>query len=341
MKKSTIVWIHALIWLLFLLEAFVPLTVPRYSHSQAYEFFRQTPFTLEIIIGVFLGVMLKMLPFYILYGGLPYLLKSRKKVLLITTTTLFFLAISYLLIDLTGGWPKKYVITFVLTQFFSLVIYGLFGAGLRSVFEWFKQKQRVQTLEKQNLKSELALLRTQLNPHFLFNTLHNIDTLIETEPKMASGQLLKLSDILRYMLYDANVDQIPLEKEIEHMENYLSLQEIRLQKNNIIQYTKKGDFASFRIAPMLLIPFVENSIKHFKPVNDRGILIDIRLQEGQLNFTCINPYDPNDSNKENAKGIGLETVRKRLELLYPNQYTLEIQDKNTTFEVRLQLKPTV
>lgn len=228
---------------------------------------------------------------------------------------------------------------FAFSNIFSQICIALFlGLGLRSIFDLVYQRTIQKKLEQQNLKTELALLRTQLNPHFLFNSLHNIDTLIKKDPDEASEQLLKLSDIMRYMLYDSNVEQINLQKEVEHMENFISLQELRLKDQSVIEFKKFGDFQSVNIAPMMLISFVENIFKHYKPNGvENKISIRLEVLNGHLEFYCFNPYELTDTNKDKTQGIGLDTVKRRLELIYPHKYSLRIDDKNNTFEVDLKI----
>jgi len=320
--------IHALLWVLAYFFYVQMMTFPDE---------RDTKITFPQI-WVFQTIVFNFIPFYFGYFITSKSFKKGKfRFLFIGLTILFMILPSIVLInwDTNLDLPRS----FIFARIFSRLSIALFlGLGLRSIFDLVYQRTIQKKLEQQNLKTELALLRTQLNPHFLFNSLHNIDTLIKKDPDQASEQLLKLSDIMRYMLYDSNVDQIALQKEVEHMENFISLQELRLKDQSVIEFTKSGDFRSVNIAPMMLISFVENIFKHYKPNGDENkISIRLEVLNGHLEFYCFNPYEATDINKDKTQGIGLDTVKRRLELIYPHNYSLTIKDKNNTFEVDLKI----
>jgi len=291
-------------------------------------------------LWVFQNLVIMSIPFYFGYFVTSRSFnKGKYRVLFVGLTILFLLIPAIVLINWDSLGFSNLSSIFIFTRIFSRLCIPLFlGLGLRSVFDLVDQRTIQKKLEQQNLKTELALLRTQLNPHFLFNSLHNIDTLIKKDPDQASEQLLKLSDIMRYMLYDSNVDQISLQKEVEHMENFISLQELRLKDQSVIEFKKSGDFRSVNIAPMMLISFVENIFKHYKPNGvENKISIRLEVLNGNLEFYCFNPYEASDTNKDKTQGIGLDTVKRRLELIYPHKYSLKINDKNNTFEIDLKI----
>jgi LytS/YehU family sensor histidine kinase len=193
-------------------------------------------------------------------------------------------------------------------------------------------------LEKQNLKSELSLLKMQMNPHFLFNTLHNIDSLIYDNKEAASKSIEKLSDIMRYMLNEAKTDFVDLQKEMDHLENYLSLEKLRLKNEYFLNYSKDGNFKGVKIAPMMLIPFVENAFKHsVDSTIENGIILKITIDNGFLNFYCENRFDQSETDKDKVHGIGLETVKKRLDLIYKTNYQLSIDIDNSVYKVNLEI----
>ncbi len=194
-------------------------------------------------------------------------------------------------------------------------------------------------LEKENLTSNIALLQSQINPHFLFNTLHNIDSLIYENQEKASKSIINLSDIMRYMLNDAKSDFVKLHKEIEHLENYLSLEKIRLKNEKFLNYSINGNYEGINITPMILIPFVENAFKHSVDSNiENGIEIELRIKNKTLIFTCKNQFDKTVTDKDKIHGIGLDTVKKRLDLIYKNKYNLLINSDNSVFKVDLVLE---
>ncbi len=213
---------------------------------------------------------------------------------------------------------------------------ALFAAAIKLLKQWVKEQQHRNFLQNQNLVSELALLKNQINPHFIFNTLNNIDSLIAIEPGKASESIMRLSEIMRYVLYEATADYVPLEKEINYLKNFISLHELRLGNTFF-----KFDFHQMRkeslVAPMLFIPLVENAIKHGdKKVEHPGIIIKLESSEEKICFEVRNKLSDVRINKDNAGGIGMVNLRRRLDLLYPDRHTLEVSvvdDKE--YKVRL------
>ena len=192
-------------------------------------------------------------------------------------------------------------------------------------------------------KSELQLLQSQLSPHFLFNTLNNLYGLSISEHEKVPNLLLKLSGLLRYSVYEAKEMFVPLKDELDYLKNYIDFEKIRLGE----RLDFKSDWAdledsSIKIAPMLLVVFVENAFKHSKNSQDKKIFIEIRLdiQQDTLLFTVINSHSKPKTNllfKEKHSGFGLENVRKRLDLLYHNVHDLEIEESDKVYIVKLRL----
>jgi sensor histidine kinase YesM len=187
-------------------------------------------------------------------------------------------------------------------------------------------------------KAQLALLRSQINPHFLYNTLHNIDALIVEKPEKASQSVIMLSDIMRYMMQDVQSEYVKLTDEIEYLTNYVALERLRLKNDKFVHIQVNGLFEGLYIAPMLMIPFVENAFKHAVDSDrENGINIQLSMQDNTFNFVCQNSYDPMETEKDTTHGIGLETVKKRLELLYHNAHQLTIHKEDTVFNVHLKV----
>lgn len=223
--------------------------------------------------------------------------------------------------------------------FFNIyTVVGLF-ASIKLLKYWYQNQQLKAELEDKNKTSELALLRSQLNPHFLFNTLNNIDSLILTNPEKASDAIIKLSDIMRFMLYDTSTDEVPLDKEINYLKSYISLQEIRLKDPDFVKVTIDGNCHGKTIAPMLFIPFVENAFKHGqKNVRSPGIEIKLTCLLDSINFEVINYVDESkDVNKDDTSGIGLINTKRRLELLYPEKHELDITKENGYYKSKLRI----
>lgn len=194
--------------------------------------------------------------------------------------------------------------------------------------------------QNENLKTELSLLRSQVSPHFMFNVLNNMVALARKQSDLLEPSLIKLSSLMRYMLYETGEQKVSLEKEIEYLQSYIDLQLQRFGKKLVVHVNVLPVDKQYDIEPMLLIPFVENAFKH-----GTGMIgqpqIDISLQafNNNLYFTVKNKYDPSSQEvKDSASGIGLANVQRRLELLYSkNQHKLVISRDNNTFSIALQI----
>jgi len=206
--------------------------------------------------------------------------------------------------------------------------------------DWFIKQKRTQELEKKNLQSELAMLKNQINPHFLFNTLNNIDSMVRKNPDVASQSIVELSEMMRYMIYETNVEKVPLRKELDYIDNYLNLQKLQYANPELVAYTVSGDPEQTEVAPMLFIPFIENAFKHCTHKETKhAIRFSFLFDAGKICFEATNIADKTQTiSKDKTSGIGLDTIRRRLEILYPGRHSLQIQEKNDLFCVSLTLK---
>jgi LytS/YehU family sensor histidine kinase len=221
----------------------------------------------------------------------------------------------------------------------AMTIAAGFGIVFRIVMGWYEEMQQKQMLEEEKLRSELALLKAQVNPHFLFNTLNNIDSLIHTDAGKASEALIKLSTLLRYVIYDAVKDLVPLQLELGHIEAYIELQRLRYTNGREIQLEIKGQPGNRWIAPMLFIPFLENAFKHTDAEGiAKGMEICIQIDSGAIAFSCTNRISKRSP--ETSGGFGLDNVRKRLEIQYPGRHTLETGPEGELYITRLKLETT-
>jgi LytS/YehU family sensor histidine kinase len=194
-------------------------------------------------------------------------------------------------------------------------------------------------LIKENAQAELQLLKAQVHPHFLFNTLNNIYSFTLGNSPEAGSLVLKLKDTVRYMIYDCEAALVPLEKEIKMIEDYIGLEQVRYGKRLNLEVEIKRIYEDKLIAPLLLIPFVENSFKHGSSKMLQGPWIKLRIEskENLLLFQLHNSKPEKADTINNKKGIGLKNIQKRLELLYPNQYKLNIQSSDDVFSVEMAL----
>lgn len=206
--------------------------------------------------------------------------------------------------------------------------------------DWVWNQRRMNNLEKQNIQSEIKLLKAQINPHFLFNTLNNIYALSLKNDPNTPEVILKLSGILRYILYECNEKEVPLKKEWTYIENYIDLEKLRLSKPVNLEMEAEIKDNQFRFAPLILMTFVENAFKHGLKSQDAATFIKINLyQKGnQMRFKIVNSKSPTmHQETRERRGIGLENIKKRLELLYKDQYDLDIKVTREEYKIDLQL----
>jgi LytS/YehU family sensor histidine kinase len=193
-------------------------------------------------------------------------------------------------------------------------------------------------LTRKNTDIELSLVKAQLNPHFLFNTINNIDILIGIDASRASLYLNKLSDIMRFMLYETKSEMIPVSKEIEYIEKYIELQKIRTSIPNYVNFIVNKHDNDFMITPMVFIPFVENAFKHSEDrKEENAIRINIVASVSFVLFECSNFFRINESEKDSDSGLGNDLIKRRLELLYPNNHELSIEEEGEIFHVKLKI----
>ncbi|GAA4959827.1 sensor histidine kinase [Algibacter aquimarinus] len=204
------------------------------------------------------------------------------------------------------------------------------------LYRFIDKQEEVETVKKEHTEMELKFLKSQINPHVLFNNLNTIYSYSIEKPNETPELILMLSDNLKHVLYDSNEKTISLEKEVHFIDNYIKFQKIRTEGVKKIVYHKNLDNLNYKIAPLLLITIIENAFKHSSLNSD--IVINIKIENGSLNFTCENDFNPNKVTTTDFK-IGLQNLEKRLALIYDGQYELNI-DKSDRFRVSLKLELT-
>lgn len=218
----------------------------------------------------------------------------------------------------------------------NVIYYSFNGFFLKMIEDFFRTEKEKNALLTEKLNAEQAFLKSQLNPHFLFNTLNNIYSLTLTQSPKAPEAVLKLSELMRYMLYESNVEKIGLETEVKYLKNFVELQKFRYSGQIFIDFQVVGDLHLQKIAPLLLISFVENAFKHGEVnIESKPLSISLLLNQNNLNFTVKN--FKKDQNKDEVGGVGLENVRRRLNLIYPNQHSLDVQESADTYLCELNL----
>ncbi|MEO7176283.1 MAG: histidine kinase [Saprospiraceae bacterium] len=227
--------------------------------------------------------------------------------------------------------------------FLQAVLFGVISTILRILTDWSRNQSEKMELRTQTMQSELNFLKTQINPHFLFNTLNALYALTLKKSEMAPEVVLKLSEMMRYMLYECNEKQVPLYKEVNYIQNYLDLEKLRQQKDNHIDFEIDGNIEDIQIAPLILITFIENSFKHgLKSQLKPGFVhITLHVIADFIHFEVENSKPdvlPNPGEHRVSGGIGLANVRRRLDLLYPNAYQLDYSQMPDRYKVTLSIK---
>jgi len=218
-----------------------------------------------------------------------------------------------------------------------IVLMGMFISTIaRETREWYIQDKERKEMEKQQLISELSFLKSQVNPHFLFNSLNGIYSLAIKKSDKTPDAVLQLSELMRHMLYESDREEVELEKEVEYLKNYIQLQKLRIPPEGQVSFEVEGDISRKMIAPMLFIPFIENAFKHGVDADGATIQIKMLVKGNILTFDMMNRVSQAKS-KDSSSGIGLMNVRKRLDLLYGNRYKLEYKESNGNFVVHLYL----
>jgi sensor histidine kinase YesM len=289
-------------------------------------------------------LFLMILIYFMILVLIPRLL-FRSKVFLFAFSFFIILVLIYLLVWALGHYLIEPVLppnslqhinlsllTFIEIAAITTVLLGSV-VGLVILKKWINDVKHMHELKEANLSAELAQLKSQVNPHFLFNTLNNLLVLTKTDPEKASQVLLGLSDLLRYQLYDSAREKILLAKDITFIQNLLALEKIRKNDFSYDIHTE-GNVDHVSLPPFLFIPFVENAIKHgASSLGHSYLTLHFRITEKQLQFTSENSKPPVKNNA--IGGLGLKNINRRLELLYPNNHQLEITDLQDKYIINL------
>jgi two-component system LytT family sensor kinase len=222
--------------------------------------------------------------------------------------------------------------------FFSLIPFLVASIVFRLVSDRIRFERLEKEARAERLATELKFLRSQISPHFLFNMLTNMVSLARQKSDLLEPALINLSELLRYMLYESSEERIEAAKEIENIENYIALQQLRFGEDVALSSTIVNECSSCLIEPMLLIPFIENAFKHgIGLLKNPNIKIELYIKEHTLDFTIVNRYSDTHHSKDKNAGIGLQNVKNRLALLYPDKHRLSITSDADTFIVHLNL----
>ncbi|WP_420553699.1 sensor histidine kinase [Tenacibaculum aiptasiae] len=330
-KANKRLLIHSSIWLTFIL----------FVGTQLYLDKGKVP--LPFLVRISLGIVF----FYINYLVLVPKLLFKKKVFLYVIAVLLVVylgALIYRSFNFSSYFeslPQKINLkaykSFSISVMFNIILVIL-GAVIKTYLAWTKNETDKKDIESQKRITELEVLKSQINPHFLFNSLNSIYSLTVKKADEAPEAVIMLSELMRYMLYQANDDFVLLEKEISYIENYVNLQKLRLIDKDGISLNVSGEITNQKIPPLLLISFIENAFKYgIDPIKNSKIIVTIDVDDTHFKFECVNVKNRKQIDDINS-GIGLKNTKERLKLLYPNKHKLEISDRDNLYKVSLQLR---
>jgi two-component system, LytTR family, sensor kinase len=340
MKQKNIILIHFLFWFYIINQGLFPLYIGKLDESMLVNN--------KYLLDVCISAVLNLITFYPVYFFFPHLLKFKSKgiailcgLILVAIITIFRTPAEYYLWKIFSSQMKSDMLfqsVYMWNNLRMVIIIGIYAILIRFMINWFESQKLRDELVNQQQASELALMRAQVNPHFLFNTLNNIYSLVYRKSDDAPEAVMKLSSIMRYMLYDSASPKVPLEKELEYLKSYIELQNLRTKHPDFVSLQIQGNIEGQTIAPMLLISFVENAFKHSSKSHRPGILIHLSTLNGKISFEVINYLkNTTSADDELASGIGLGTIRRRLELIYPDKHKLQICREAETFRINLEI----
>jgi sensor histidine kinase YesM len=271
---------------------------------------------------------------------IPFLLKKKK--ILAYTIACFLLISIYMAFNYWYFYTTEdranislFLATFI--EFIKAFEYYLQVTALRFIVEYFYNYEKILEKEKQKLQMELAYLKSQINPHFLFNTLNNIATLSEIAPERVTPTVIELSNVLRYQLYESEKESVFLSNEIDNLQQNLNLEAMRLNEA-AVTLNVEGNPTGIMVAPLIFLPFIENALKHSAdPSGISTIDILFEIKEKNIIFTSKNSK-PSFKTKQLAGGLGLKNIKRRLEILYPEKHELKIEENEKEYKVRLSIE---
>ena len=338
MKKSIQIMFHLLFWTI---QSFLIIIIVRLSLAPANMFIKDGLSFGFKLLGFLYIVLPGALVFYAAYFSLRFFEKQPIRFLWLAITYLIIISgvTLYDYFDATYYDSSRIDFWGILTTFFHIFYFIVFGFLFRTFFEWIKDRKIKAELEKDKIASQLELLKSQINPHFLFNSLNNIDVLIQDEPQKASEYLKKLSEILRFMLYESNTDKIPLTKEIEYIKKYIDLQKIRTSNDNFVKFEISGNASGKYIAPMIFIHFIENAFKYsINKKIENAINIRFDISENQVSFFCKNHNKTLNETNPDKNGLGIKLIKQKLDLIYKKAYNLNVVEEDNWYIVNLEIQ---
>lgn len=342
MKRKTIIIIHLLFWFYMINQALFPLYVGNLKEMDV-------P-TIDYLKEVGFSVLLNVITFYAIYFAFSPINTLRHKFLAVLVTiglvgalTLSRSGISWFVYNhsfLFKGSQMHYSSGWIWNELRLCLITGIYAVLIRFLIRAFETQSLRNELINQQQAGELALIKAKVNPHFLFNTLNNIYSLVYKKSDEAPEAVMKFSSIMRFVLSEANSETIMLDKEIEYMRSYVELQKLRTNEPGYVVMNISGMTEGMTIAPMLLIPLVENAFKHGSRKHHPGIIITLSVENGRIDFGVLNYLKEGQPLAENRPGaLGLSNIKRRLELTYPGKHQFTVKKESGQFFVNLIIEP--
>jgi two-component system, LytTR family, sensor kinase len=340
MKKRNIILIHALYWFYIINQSLFPMYIGKLEEAA----WVGNRYLADVAVSILMNIVY----FYTIYFSFPKIVAIRNKILLFACAVFLIFTIVAVTLPLElGFWkyiwhaPEKELIfqwVWVWNTLRMVIIIGIYAILIRYLINAIEGQKLRDELINQRQAGELALLKSQVNPHFLFNTLNNIYSLVYHKSEEAPEAVMKFSLIMRYVLHDANAESVHLEQETEYIRSYIELQKLRIKQPGFVELHVEGSTDTM-IAPMLLIPFIENAFKHGSRNHQPGIVIHLHAENNLIRFEISNFFrkHPQITEKQSG-GIGLPNIRRRLELIYPGRHELTIREENDQFKVILIIK---
>jgi two-component system, LytTR family, sensor kinase len=352
MKKSLVVLIHIGFWVCYFILVVIIVSV-YYRSSPA--LINQQSRIMNALLSLFFFAFIPSFISYFLYYFIlfPKYLKQKKFFRSITYGILISAdaaAISYILLryliesgyitDMDHGGKNGRSTAFRTIVAMTVIglICGIVALVINGFITWVKEIKLKELLKEKNHEMEMELIKLQLDPHLLFNTINNIDALILKDAVAASDYLNKLSDIMRFILYETKADKIPLAKEIEYIDKYIALQKIRTANESYVHLSVKGIVGNKYIAPMVFIPFIENAFKHTNNKKlENAITVNILITDETIQLVCENKFDAKLKVEHINGGLGNGLIEKRLQLIYNGKHHLEVHKTNELYSINLTI----
>ncbi len=340
MKSRYKILIHVLFWIYMLNQAFFPVYLNKIDTKLLQDYI--------YLKDIFITTLLNIVVFYVVYFIIPKFLRLRRKWYVFPFVILLAVALSAVRLPVEIAYWKylvemsaselQFQYEWIWATLKITVIISIYAMLIRFSIDWFESQKYKDELIKERQASEIALLRSQVNPHFLFNTLNNIYSLVYNKSDEAPEAVMKLSSIMRYMLYDSNTDVVAVNKEVEYLNSFIELQQLRILQKGFVEIKVNGSMENRTIAPMLLIPFVENAFKHGDKNHAPGIIIQLNMETDRLVFTVENYIKVNGQpSVDESGGFGLENIKRRLGLLYHEKHELKINKFDDKYKVELTI----